>query len=302
MHFRWTAIILAGALAFGQPAGLAEQPVKDIAYAQAEGKPLLLDVYPAKGTTSKTAPCVIWIHGGGWYSGSKENPRCLPLVDRGFVVVSINYRLTSEAAFPAQIHDCKAAVRWIRSHAAEHGIDPDRIGVMGLSAGGHLAALVGTSGDVPELEGDVGVTGVSSSVQAVVDGYGPSDFPSMLAEISQRPTTAGPGRPSNLEAVEALLKRPTPEEVQSLAKVASPLTYVRKGLPPFFIFHGTADRTVPSTQSELLHEWLRECDNDATLELLPGVGHSVQSPEIVDRVIAFFERTLKAKAPAHAAP
>lgn len=286
------AAVIASVFLTGERPALAEQPVKDISFAQADGKPLLLDVYPAKGARGTKAPCVIWIHGGGWYSGSKENPPCLALVDHGFAVVSINYRLTDEASFPAQIHDCKAAVRFVRAHAADYAIDPDRIGVLGLSAGGQLAALVGTSGDVPELEGNLGVTDVTSRVQAVAEGYGPADFAVMLAEVSKHPTAAAPGKPTNVDAVQALLKGSTPEETNQLVKAASPVTYVRKGLPPFFIFHGTADKIVPANQSELLHENLRASGNDSTLHLMPGVPHGKQDPEVIRQVIAFFKRTL----------
>ncbi|HAA77855.1 TPA: lipase, partial [Candidatus Latescibacteria bacterium] len=139
---------------------------RDLVYATVDGKDLKLDVYWHPDAT-KPMPLVVWVHGGAWRKGSKKNPRAKGLLDKRYAVASVQYRLSQEAIFPAQIHDCKAAIRWLRSNAAKYKVDPDRFGVWGVSAGGHLVALLGTSGDVEELEGDLGVTGVSSRVQAV---------------------------------------------------------------------------------------------------------------------------------------
>ncbi|MEX2261351.1 MAG: alpha/beta hydrolase [Bryobacteraceae bacterium] len=121
-------------------------------------------------------PVVVWVHGGGWRAGSKDKPRCLSLVREGYAIVAINYRLSGEATFPSQIYDVKAAIRWVRANAKQYGFDPERIAVFGASAGGHLAALAGTSGGVKELEGSLGNAEESSRVQAVVDWFGPTDF------------------------------------------------------------------------------------------------------------------------------
>lgn len=143
----------------------------DVPYATIGDRTLTLDLFLPKNVKSKPRPCVVWIHGGGWQRGDKSNGH--PMVGRyaasgDYVAASIAYRLTDAAIWPAQIHDCKAAIRYLRSHAGELGIDPEKIGVWGESAGGQLANMLGTSGDVPELEGDAGVANVSSRVQCVV--------------------------------------------------------------------------------------------------------------------------------------
>ena len=156
------------------PAGV--KAMRDVEYARVDGKPLLLDLYlPAKA--AQPMPVIVWIHGGAWRAGSKERCPAIPMAAQGYAVASINYRLTNVATFPAQIYDCKAAIRWMRAHAKEYGFDPDRIGVWGGSAGGHLVSLLGTSGGVKELEGDVGGNlNFSSRVQAVAVFCGPNSF------------------------------------------------------------------------------------------------------------------------------
>ncbi len=139
--------------AFAQPAIPEDTKVeKNLAYGDHERNKL--DIYlPAKG--NKPLPIVVWIHGGGWEAGSKENPPAMGLLNQGYAVASINYRYSKHAPFPAQIEDCKAAIRYLRGNAAKYNIDKDHIGCMGASAGGHLVALLGTTADVAELEGKV---------------------------------------------------------------------------------------------------------------------------------------------------
>src|SRR5436305_12322843 len=151
--------------------------VRDVAYVEGGGPRQTLDLYLDQNATGPL-PLVVWVHGGGWQAGSKEGagPARLVLLGKGYHVASINYRLSQQAPFPAQIEDCKAAVRWLRAHAGEYHFDPDHFGVWGASAGGHLVALLGTSGGVKELEGNLGNAGVSSRVQAVCDWFGPADF------------------------------------------------------------------------------------------------------------------------------
>ena len=151
--------------------------MRDIEYARTPEEPLLLDLYRPEMSTMQPKPLVVWIHGGAWRAGSKTNPgEAVRFVDEGYVVASIGYRLSRTARFPAQAHDVKAAIRWLRANAQRYEINPDKIGVWGASAGGHLVALLGTSGDVAELEGNLGNPGVSSRVQAVVDYFGPTNF------------------------------------------------------------------------------------------------------------------------------
>ena len=160
--------------AAAKTAGLAEA-LRDIEYARVGNKSLKLDLYVPDG--AGPFPVIVWVHGGGWTSGDKALSASGPQVRqtaRGYAVASINYRFSQEAKFPAQIEDCKAAVRWLRAHAAEHNLDPARIAVWGDSAGGHLASLMGASGGASDLEGDEGNLDYSSRVEAVVDWFGPS--------------------------------------------------------------------------------------------------------------------------------
>ncbi|NIA21582.1 MAG: alpha/beta hydrolase fold domain-containing protein [Anaerolineaceae bacterium] len=156
----------------------------DLEYAKVGERPLLLDLYvPEKA--EGPLPLVVWVHGGGWRAGNKRFCRALPMTRRGYAVASIGYRLSGEAPMPAQIYDCKAAVRWLRAKAGKYNIDPKRIGAWGASAGGHLVALMGTSGGLKDLEGDLGNADQSSRVQAVCDFFGPSDLISIFERASR---------------------------------------------------------------------------------------------------------------------
>jgi acetyl esterase/lipase len=261
--------------------------LSDIEYARAGGKPILLDLYlPPKGEARP--PLLVWIHGGGWRQGSKEHCPAAPFTKDGYAVASINYRLTDVAPFPAQIEDCKAAIRWLRAHAKEHGYDPDRIGVWGGSAGGHLVALLGTSGGVKELEGKEGDPDVSSRVQAVCDYFGPTDL-TALGDTSQRMDRAG--------SAVGLLLGGTPSEHMDKARAASPITYISKDDPPFLIVHGDRDPLVPLHQSEILYEALKKAGVKATLDVVKGAGHGrgFGAPE-TRLVHDFFDRTLRGAA------
>lgn len=239
-----------------------------------------LDLYLPKD--GKNLPLVVWIHGGGWQNGSKERCPALPLVAKGFAVASINYRLTDVACFPAQIEDCKAAIRWLRAHASKYGYDPKRIGVWGASAGGHLVALLGTSGGVKELEGKEGHLDQASNVQAVCDWFGPTDFTGMISREVNNPNGA----------VFKLLGGPISEK-KELARLASPVQFVDKDDPPFLIMHGDEDRLVPVRQSELLHEKLKEAGVASELVVVKGAAHGLPGPENFRKVESFFRDQLK---------
>jgi acetyl esterase/lipase len=239
-----------------------------------------LDLYlPGTGTNW---PLIVWIHGGGWTGGSKEKPPGLGFLRHGFALASINYRLSQDAIFPAQLIDCKAAIRWLRAHATENGIDPSRIGVWGASAGGHLVALLGTTGDVKEF--DTGETlGVSSRVEAVCDWFGPTDF------------TVSP-KPDATESVEArLIGGPISQNVEK-AQNANPIHYITKDDPPFLILHGDKDPVVPLQQSQLLADALKKAGVDVTFYVVPGGEHGgseFRKTEVLDRLFSFFLKNLK---------
>ncbi|MCX7885842.1 MAG: alpha/beta hydrolase, partial [Verrucomicrobiae bacterium] len=237
-------------------------------------------------------PLIIWIHGGGWAAGSKEG--CPPLragyVERGYAVASIGYRLSGDAIFPAQIEDCKSAVRWLRANAKQYGLDPDRFAVWGSSAGGHLAALLGTSGDVKAF--DVGENlHVTSRVQAVCDYYGPTDFLQMDAHA---PPDARLKHDSPASPESRLIGGPIQENKEKVAR-ANPITYVTPDDPPFLIVHGDADPVVPIHQSKLLFEALKKAGVPVRFHTIKGAGHGqgFGGREISEMVAAFFDAHLK---------
>jgi acetyl esterase/lipase len=265
--------------------------LKNLVYARAGDKNLLLDLYLPEDSVVPL-PAIVWVHGGAFRMGSKENPRALRLVDRGYAVASINYRLSQEAIYPAQIHDCKAAVRWLRTHAGEYGIDPDRIGAWGSSAGGHLVATLGTSGGVPELEGDLGNLAASSRVQAVCDFFGPSDFLRMN-DVQGSMDHDAPDSPES-----QLVGAPIQERPDLVAR-ANPITTISPDTPPFLIVHGDADDTVILNQSQFLYRALRVAGLDATFHIVEGARHDfadatdAQRAQIDALVDAFFDRHLQ---------
>ncbi len=268
-----------------EPQRLIKYP--DIEYGRVGQRPLKLDIACPKQPRADQLPAIVMIHGGGWQKGDKSRALggVAPLLAEGdYVGVAVGYRLSDEAHWPAQIHDCKAAIRWLRANAARYGIDPERIGVWGSSAGGHLANLLGTTGDVRELEGDCGTPGVSSRVRCVVSYCGPTDF--LAAKRIQ-----GGREPS---AVSHLLGGSL-EEKQDPARQASPINYISPDDPPFLLVHGTKDSTVPFEQAESFYEALRRARVEATLVRVEGGGHSVGSLEARQRVQAFFGKHLQGK-------
>jgi len=235
---------------------------------------------------------VVWIHGGGWANGDKSpSPQFLQLLPLGFAVVSLNYRLSGQSPFPAQIYDCKGAIRWIRAHAEEYNLDPDRIGVWGISAGGHLAALLGTSGGVKELEGDVGGNlGVSSRVQAVSDYAGPTDLGQVFAQGADMPAFMDNAILRGY--YENLLGGGPVESHPELIRLANPITYVTSDDAPFQIFHGDKDVFVPIGQAQLIADALKAKNVDCDYTILPGMGHGFGQLQY-RATFAYFEKHLK---------
>ncbi len=260
---RWCLVV--GLVVFVADAN-AESPAirKDIEFANVDGHSLKLDLYLP--TETQDAPLVVWIHGGGWRGGSKNNCPISWLTEDGYAVASISYRLTDRAIFPAQIHDCKAAIRWLRANAGKFGYRTTRVAVSGSSAGGHLAALVGTSGDVQELEGAVGGNlDQSSRVDAVVDFYGATDF--VLRSKTQ------PHRANQEGSVVYRLLGGGADRKVELAKQASAAFHVSKDDPPFLVFHGSNDKTVLLDQSQRIKEVYTKAGLPITLHVLDGSGH-----------------------------
>jgi acetyl esterase/lipase len=258
----------------------------DIEYGKAGDRSLKLDMVRPKDATDKPLPVIAFIHGGGWRNGDKRGgiANVAPLVATGnYIGVSIGYRLTGEAIWPAQIHDCKAAIRWLRANASKYNIDEKQIGVWGSSAGGHLVSLLGTSGDVAKLEGENGSPGYSSRVQAVVDYCGPSDF--TLGSVGGR--TDDPNGPV------ALLLGGTVTEKMDLAREASPVTYVSADDAKFLVVHGTKDPLVPMRQAETLVEALKKAGVPTTFVVMQGGGHGIRGPEITERVHTFLDKSLR---------
>jgi acetyl esterase/lipase len=251
-----------------------------------------LDLYvPAKADAP--LPVIVWIHGGAWSGGSRANTgQALALVGKGYAVASIGYRLSQHAIFPAQIEDCKAAIRWLRANAQTYRLDPKHIGVWGASSGGHLAALLGTTGGVKELEGKGGNAGQSSRVQAVVDFFGPTDFLQMDAH-AMKGSFLKHNPPSSPES--RLIGGAIQKNVEKV-KRANPIQYVTKDAPPFLIAHGERDPLVPCHQSELLHEALKRAGVEVAFYKLPGAGHGGRgfgTDKMQAAIQAFFDKHLR---------
>lgn len=286
------SLLLSALPALAQDRASSESPRvtlhADLQYARVDGQPLLLDLYIPDNV--ENPPLVVYIHGGSWRAGDRKRCHAQFLAEEGFALASINYRLTQTAIFPAQIHDCKGAVRWLRASAEKYGYDSRRIGVAGSSAGGHLAVLLGTSGGVDDLEGQTGGNlDRSSRVAAVVDYYGPTDF-----------VLRGKTHPERANAPDSgtyqLLGGPA-NELTEMARRASAVTYVSPDDPPLLILHGDADKTVYLDQSQSIHESYTAAGLDVTLHVAPGGGHGGKqfySGENRQRVVDFLNRHLRA--------
>jgi acetyl esterase/lipase len=271
---------------------------RDVVFAHVMGfRPLTLYVCVPK--TSVPPPLVIFIHGGAWLMGHPTVGNAVyaaldpigKLLRAGFAVARISYRLSGEGRFPMQLHDCKAAVRFLRHRAALFGVDPDRFAAMGDSAGGHLAALVGLTGDVSGLEGDVGDTSASSAVQAVIDWFGPAELLTMR-EQALAEGMKGQDDPGSPES--RLVGGPI-QQFRAASMTASPISYVSSAAPPFHIQHGAQDRLVPLGQSEILHRALLAAGADSTLVVVEGADHcfwGVPPQGIVERDIVFLKDKL----------
>lgn len=260
--------------------------IANLEYSRPATGALLLDLYLPKTppTPARPLPVVLWIHGGGWKSGSKENCPLTWLVAEGYAVVSLGYRLSWAARWPAQIEDARAAIRWLRTNAARYGLDPTRIAVSGGSSGGNLASIVGTA---PAAIGE----SISSRVGAVIDFYGTSDILTLPVNLPDPGKTDANLAASNGAKLLGGIVRDRPD----LARSASPLHNITPDDPPFLILHGDKDDQVPLGQSERLHARLREVGIPSEFHVLPGAGHggkAFDAPEVRGWIRAFLARSL----------
>lgn len=276
------------------PAQLPEgiEALRDLAYADTDNPRQKLDLYlPKTRNPDAPLPIIVFIHGGGWQGGDKASGlgNLSRFVQSGdYAGISIGYRLTNEAQWPAQIHDCKAAIRWIKAHAKEHGLDAGKIAVWGTSAGGHLVSMLGTSGDVKELEGTLGKNlDQDSKVTCVLNYFGPEDFLTMV----KQPSTIDRTKASDFP--EAKLLGGTVSERAAIAKEASPVTHISKGDAPFFTAHGTKDPLVPYAQAEELHAALQKAGVPSLLQEMTNGGHGFRSPVLDERVKQFLDLHLR---------
>jgi acetyl esterase/lipase len=274
-------------MAIAKPAvGQDVREYKDVVYATVGGKELGLDIYfPA---TEDPPPLLIWVHGGAWRSYTKANVP-MQFVENGIATASLDFRQTNEAPFPANVHDIKAAIRFLRERAAEYGYRADRIAIAGNSSGGHLAALVGVTNGHADLEGSVGGLGGSTSdVQAIVSYYGASNLTTILAQSTPH------GLSVRVPALEGLYGRP-PEDAAELAELASPVMHVDPSDPPLMLIHGDQDPQMPINQSHELVGAYRRIGLDVTFDVVYGAGHGGPgffAPEQLARVLEFLDRTV----------
>lgn len=283
------------AAASGQGSGGTAPPadlvqLKDVDYVGAGNPRQKLDLLLPKDRAGKKRPMVVFIHGGGWLSGRKEDGLDvirLLAASGDYAAATINYRLTQEARWPAQIHDCKAAIRFLRAKADEYGIDPDKIGVMGFSAGGHLVSMLGTGNDEPSLEGSLGkFAQVSSRVQCVVNFFGPTDFLTFFGKDTTIEKISG-------QRMAAQLLGRTTEEITANAKAASPVSWVTKDDAPFFTAHGTKDNLVPFAQAVEIDKALEKAGVETHLVAMEGAGHGFASVELNKRIRSFLDKHLR---------
>jgi len=265
----------------------ADLAYKDIVYATVNGMSLKLDIYLPAGISSP--PLIIWVHGGAWRSGTKANVPNL-FVDNGFAVASVDFRQSTEAAFPAAVHDIKAAIRFLKAHAGRYKYNTKKIAIAGSSSGGHLAALAGTTNGNPLLEGAVGnYLSESSDVHAIIDYFGASNLTTILSQSTPH------GLNVRKPALQLLLGA-QPEDTIALAKLASPVFHIDKQDPPLLILHGDQDPQMPINQSLELEGQYRKLNLDVQLEVVYGAAHGGDiffSGEYTNLAINFLRRTLK---------
>ncbi len=280
--------VLCAAVAHAAP-----KVVRDVKFAAAGETALLLDLYLPQAGAARGV--IVWVHGGAWRSGSRSSVDLAAMTARGWAVASVDYRLSPVAKFPAQIHDIKAAVRYLRAHAAKHALPQSPIVVAGSSAGGHLAALVGVSNGHEELEGKIGAElATSSDVQGIVSLYGASNLTSILAQSTPH------GLSVRAPALDLLLGA-QPDKAPELARLASPVFHVDASDPPLYMLHGDQDNQMPINQSHELEAAYQQQRLRVRFEVVHGSGHggpAFTTDARLDAIDAFLREHAVAKASA----
>jgi len=266
------------------PPGVRIYP--NLAYVEGGSPHQTLDLYLPFPVPAKPMPLIVYLHGGGWQKGSKADGRrfAFRMVPKGYAIACADYRLANEDLFPAQLEDCKAAVRYLRGYAARYRIDIDRVGVVGVSAGGYLAVMLGVTREV-HLFDSGGHLDQSSTVSAVCDFFGPTDLLQLYEYAKEH------GTPQAQEVHDLLGTNPRVDA--NLAKRANPLTYVQSDTPAVLMIHGAEDTVVPPEQSRLLFDAMAKMKAPVRLHLIHGAGHTgpaFVAPEINARVDDFFDR------------
>lgn len=271
---------------------------RDLSYIEHGDEAQKLDLYLPKDAPAKPLPLIVHIHGGGWMGGSKYPCAFANMVLKGYVVASVEYRFSQKAKFPAQIQDCQAAIRWLRLKSKDYHIDPEKVGVIGGSAGGHLSALVGTAGGKKAFPAIGGHEDQSDRVQCVCDIFGPANFATVMQQAEDD------------KNVRNIFKFNTPSDPysqligvdlnsdQDKTKAVSPIHYVSEDSPPTLILHGTHDALVPYAQSVEFAAALKTKGVPVWLQTLPGAGHGgpgFAKPEVALLIHDFFDKHLHGK-------
>ncbi len=288
MMFPLLAFFLVGVVLFGLAVpAYSAKVIRDITFATVDASELKLDLYlPDAG---KPVGLLVWVHGGAWKGGSRSGVDLKGLTDKGWAIASVDYRLSTVARFPAQIHDIKAAVRFLREHAAEYGYPVTPFVASGSSAGAHLAALLGVTNGLPALEGTVGTHAAASShIQAIVDLYGASNLTTILAQSTPH------GLAMRVPALELLLGG-QPEKFPDLARLASPVFHIDAQDPPLLLLHGDQDPQMPINQSHELHGTYEKLGLPVVFKVMHGSAHGGPAftvPATLDLIDTFLRQHL----------
>jgi acetyl esterase/lipase len=302
---RWALVLLCGLVGSVTRTAVAQRATPprgfradyDVAYVPGGEPAQTLDVYYPEQAPDKPLPLLVWVHGGGWKAGSKDENPYMRHLTRGYVTASIEYRFSQQAKFPAQIQDCQAAIRWLRANASRYRIDPARIGVGGASAGGHLAALLGTSGGQGRFPKIGGHHEQSDRVQAVCDIFGPTDFWTVVSQAEEDKAVRNIFAWNESDPYSMLIGARLGVDREACDAV-SPVTYVVGDNPPFLILHGDRDELVPYAQSVELADRLEKAGVAVTLQRIPGAGHggpAFSTPKLGALTEAFFDKHLQGR-------